>query len=70
MGETIGDMDIELQQKDNKIHFSEDKIVIAEVKVGEILNKLDLNKLSKKQKIDRKMYRINKNFIDHIYIIT
>ena len=35
MGETISDMDIELEQKDNKIHFLEDGIGIPDSKVIE-----------------------------------
>ena len=45
MGETISDMDNELKQKDNKIHFLEDKIGIPDSKVIENMNRLDLNEL-------------------------
>ena len=59
MGETISDMDVELEQKDNKVQFLEDKITIAEPKfVGE-MNRLDLNKISSKDKCDKLMNRLN-----------
>jgi len=50
MGDTISDMDIELEQKDNKISFLENKIGVTDDKVVEEMNKLDLNKLSNKEK--------------------
>ena len=50
MGETISDMDMEIEQKDNKIQFLEDKIGIPDSKVIEEMNRLDLNKLSCKEK--------------------
>ena len=49
MGETKSDKDMEIEQKDNKIHFSEDKIGIAVSKVIEEMNRLDLNKISCKK---------------------
>ena len=45
MGETISDMDMEIEQKDNKIQFLEDKIGIPDSKVIEEMNRLDLNKI-------------------------
>ena len=48
MVETIGDMDIDFEQKINKISLLENKIGIADGKVVEERNKLDLNKKSKK----------------------
>ena len=39
----ISDIDIELEQKDDKLQFSEDKIGIPDSKVIEELNGLDLN---------------------------
>ena len=50
LGETISDMDLQLEQKDNKIQFSEDKIEIPDAKVIEELNRLDLNKNFKQWK--------------------
>ena len=57
MSETISDMDIELEQKDNKLLFSKDKIGIPDPKVVEEMNRLDLNKISSKEKNDRIMNR-------------
>ena len=51
MGHTINDMDMEIQQNDNKIHFLENKIGIPDSKVIEEMNRLDLNKISSKKKI-------------------
>ena len=48
MGETILDMDIELEQKDKKIHFSEDKIEIEDSKIVEDMKRLDLHKYNAK----------------------
>ena len=44
-------MDIELEQKYKKVQLLEDKIGIADVKVLEEMNKLDLNKTSNEEKI-------------------
>ena len=41
VGETIADMDMEIEQKDNKIQFFEDKIGIPDFKVIEEMNRLD-----------------------------
>ena len=49
MGETIGDMDIEIEQKDNKIQSLENKLRIAVDKVVEEMNKWDFNKSSNKE---------------------
>ena len=50
MGETISDMDIELERKDNKIQFLEDKIGIPDYKVIEEMNRIDLTKNIKQRK--------------------
>ena len=68
MGETISDMDIEIEQKDNKIQFLEDKIGIPDSKVIEEMNRLDLNKISSKERNDRIMNRLNKTLTNHKYI--
>ena len=68
MGETVSDMDVEKEQKDNKIQFLEDKIGIPDSKVIEEMNRLDLNKLSCKEKNDRIMNRLNKTLHNHKYI--
>ena len=54
MCETISDMDKELEQKDNKIQFLEDKIAIPDSKVIEEMNRLDLNNLSNKEENEKK----------------
>ena len=58
MGETISDMDIELEQKDNKIKVLEDKIGIPDSNVIEEMNRLELNKTSSKENNDRIMIRL------------
>ena len=68
MGETISDMDMEIEQKDNKIQCLEDKIGIPDSKVIEEMNRLDLNKISSKEKNDRIMNRLNKTLNNHKYI--
>ena len=68
MGETISDMDMEIEQKDNKIQFLEDKIGIPDSKVIEEMNRLDLNKISCKEKNDAIMNRLNKTLHNHKYI--
>ena len=51
MGETILDMEIELEQKDDKIQFLQDKIGIPDSTVLEKMNRLDLNRLSSKEEM-------------------
>ena len=41
MGEPKSDMDLELEQKDNKIQFLEDKLVKPDSKSVEDMNRLD-----------------------------
>ena len=67
MGETISDMDIEIEQKDNKIQVLEDKIGKPDIKILEEMKSLDLNKLSSK-KNDRFMKSLNKTLNNHKYI--
>ena len=43
MGYTTEDMDIELEQKDNKIELSENKIGLPDCDVFEKMNRLGLN---------------------------
>ena len=61
-------MDMELEQKDNEIQFLEDKIGIPDSKVIEQMNRLDLNKISCKEKNDRILNRLNKTLHNHKYI--
>ena len=51
MGDTRDDMDIEIEQKDNKISFLENKIGVTDDKVIEEMKRLDLDKITDKEKI-------------------
>ena len=55
MGDTINDMDIELEEKDNKKSFLENKIGVSDNKIIDEMNRLDLNKIH--------LLRMNKYFI-------
>ena len=68
MGDTINDMDIEIEQKDNKISFLENKIAVTDDKTVEEMNRLDLNKITDKEKNNRIMNRLNKTLKKHNYI--
>ena len=68
MGDTIDDMDKEIEQKHNKISFLENKIGVTDDKIIEEKNRLDLNKVSDKEKNIRIMNRINKAPNKHNYI--
>ena len=68
MGDTINDMDIEIEQKDKKIAFLENKIGVTDDKVIEEKNRLDLNKLPDEEKNIRIMNRLNKTLDKHKYI--
>ena len=68
MGDTINDMDVEIEHKVNKISFLENKIGVADNKVIEEMNRLYLNKISDKEKNNRIMNRLNKTFNKHNYI--
>ena len=51
MGDTIEDMDIEIEQKDNKIEFLETKVRLPDCEIIEQMNKLGINKISMKKKV-------------------
>ena len=68
MGDTIIDMDMEIEQKDNKILFLENKFGVTDNKVIEEMNRLDLNKISNNEKNNRIMNRLNKTLNKHNYI--
>ena len=68
MGDTINDMDIEIEQKANKILFLENKIGVTDDKIIEEMKKLDLDKISNKEKNNRIMNRLNKTLNKHKYI--
>ena len=65
MSDAIKDMDIELEQKDIRISLLENKIGIADDKVVEEQNRLDLNKLSNKEEGDRIMNKLCKTPNNH-----
>ena len=68
MGERINDMDIEIEEKDNKINYLENKIGISDEKVIEEMSNLNLNNIINKEKNDRIMNRLNKTLNNHKYI--
>ena len=68
MGDTINDMDVEIEQEDNKILFLENKIGVTDDKIVEEMNRLDLNKITDKEKNNRIMNRLNKTLNKHNYI--
>ena len=68
MEDTIDDMDIEIEQKDNKISFLEKKIGVTDDKIVEEMNRLYLNKISDEEKNKRIMNRLNKTLNKLNYI--
>ena len=50
MGDTIEDLDIEIEQKDNEMEFLENKIRLPDCKVIKEMNRLGLNKISSKRR--------------------
>ena len=68
MGDTIEDMDIDTQQKDNEMEFLVGKIGLPDSKVFEEMNKLGTNKMSSKSKGDRIMARLNNSPNNNKYI--
>ena len=68
MRESIEDVDIEIEQKDEKRDFLGNKIMIPDSKANEELNRLGLNKISSKRKGDRFMDRFNISPKTHKYI--
>ena len=68
MWDTIEDMDIKIEQKDNKIEFLEYNIGLQGCKNIQEMNKLGLNKLSSERNCDRIMDRLNILLNNHKYI--
>ena len=68
MGGTRDDMDIEIEQKDIKISFLENKIGVTDDEVIEEMKRLDLDKITDKEKNNRIMNRLNKTHNKHKYI--
>ena len=67
MGDNINDMDVEIEQKDNKISFPKNKIRVTDKIIIEEMNRLGLNKISDKKNI-RIMNRLKKTLNKHNYI--
>ena len=67
IGDTIEDLHLEIEQKNNKIELLENKKG-PDSKVIEEMNKLGLNKISSKRKRDRIMDRLNDSLNKHKYI--
>ena len=65
MGDTINDMDMEIEQKDDKISFLENRIGVTDNKVVEEMNRIKLNKISIKEKNDRIINRLIKTLNNH-----
>ena len=59
MGDTIDDMNIEIEQKHNKTEIFENTIGLPDSKVIEEMNKLGLNKISFRTKVDRILDTLN-----------
>ena len=68
MGDTINVVDVEIEEKDNKISFLGNKIGVTDDKITEEMNRLDLNKIPNKEKNIRIMNRLNKTLKKHNYI--
>ena len=68
MGGTIEEMDIEIEQKDKKMKFLENKIGLPDCKVNEEMSRLELNKISSNRKGDRIADRKTSSFNNHKYI--
>ena len=68
MGDTIDDMDMEIERKDNKRKFLETTIGLADSTVIEGMIRLGLNKISSKTKGDRIMDGLKSSPNIHKYI--
>ena len=68
MGDTIEDIDIEIERKGNKIGLLENKIGLPDSKIIEHMRKRGLNKITSKRKSDRIIDRLNSSFKIHKYI--
>ena len=67
MGETISDLDMEIEQKVNKIQFLEDKEGIQDSQVVKEMKRIDLNKISCEEKNGRIVNELNKTLTNHKY---
>ena len=67
MGDTLEDIDVETEQKDNKIELLEKKIGLPDCKVIEEMNRLVIKKISSKRKVDRVLGRFNNSLNNQKY---
>ena len=68
IGDTIEDMDKEIEHKDNETEFLENKLGLPDCKVIQEMNRLRLSKVSSERKGDRIMDRLSNYFKNHKYI--
>ena len=68
MGDIIEDMDIEKEQKANKMEFLENKIGVPDCKVIEEMKNLGLKKISSKRKRDRTKDKLNNSINNRKHI--
>ena len=68
IGDTIEGMDFDIEEKDNKIEFLENKTGLPDCKVNEGMNRLGLNKMSSQRKGNRIMDKLNVSLKNHEYI--
>ena len=64
MEETLSDMNIELEGKDNKTQFLEGKLGMPDSKKVEEMNRLDLNKTSSKDRTNTIRNWLKKHLIN------
>ena len=67
MGDIIEDMDVEKEQKDNRIDFLKNKIRLPACNIIEKMKKLGLDKLPSSRKGDRIMDRLKSSLNNHKY---
>ena len=65
MGDTIEVLDIEIEQKDNRIEFLSNKIGLPDSKVIEETNRLGLRKMSSKRKSSMILDTLNYSLNNH-----
>ena len=68
MGDTVGDIDIKIEQKDKKTDIFENETVLPGSKVNEEMNKLGLNEISSKRKGYRNMDRMINSLNNHKFV--
>ena len=68
MGDTIEDMDIEIEKEDKRIEISKNKIGLPVCEIIEEMSRLGRNEISSKRKGDRITDRLNSSLNNHKYI--